>query len=213
MGGGGGKLVRITSMSNRKETIDQLRALCSQSQEVMFERVNLAASLFADAAWVESIGGKEPAMSYVGQFFTDLYGAIELYQLLEVLEEFPTVDEWRAYDFNLQRLWWNGVQGKRLERTRAERKNIDLEHKRAKQREWSQARKERARRTERTRAVPERTSRASLTLDRDHITIALPKDLAETIHDVIQSHPESVTVWNELVKMMEGTRKFFAIRN
>lgn len=180
-------------MTNETQ-LSRLRELAAQSEETIFERVKIAAALMTDFPWVESIGGQHAAIGHLRQFFKDLHGAIELEQLLEVYQEFPTIKQWRDYDCNLQRLWWNGVQGERLKRTREQRAKEEKEEKRKKQSEAYQAKKNR----------PKERAACSVSMDlrADNIIAATPKDLAETIRDTIAAHPQAETVWVELQRLM-----------
>jgi hypothetical protein len=91
-------------MITTADKLKQLEALRDQAGSLAFERVRLASEVIKDKDWiVKNYEGSEmkAAKALELRYFADLCGAINFWELIEILNYFPTLEKWQEYQFNL----------------------------------------------------------------------------------------------------------------
>lgn len=89
------------------EKIVQLHSMLGKAGEMHFERIKLAKEIISDNQWiVTNFNGDEQraAETLEEDYFGDLCGAINFWRLMNIIEVFPDVEEWRKHKFNLTKL-------------------------------------------------------------------------------------------------------------
>jgi hypothetical protein len=91
-------------MITTADKLKQLEVLRDQAGLLAFKRVCLAAEIIKDKDWiVANYEGSEmkAAKALEMRYFADLCGAINFWELIEILNHFPTLEKWQEYQFNL----------------------------------------------------------------------------------------------------------------
>lgn len=86
------------------EKVVQLRNMLGQAGETHYKRIKLAKEIIDDKTWILTHfnGDKFRAGEVLEKdYFGDLCGAINFWRLIKIIEEFPKIEEWRKYKFNL----------------------------------------------------------------------------------------------------------------
>jgi hypothetical protein len=92
------------SATTTNDKVMQLRAMLGQAGEMHFKRIKLAKEIIEDKTWVMThFAGDEFRAAEVLEkdYFGDLCGAINFWRLIKIVEEFPKLEDWRKYKFNL----------------------------------------------------------------------------------------------------------------
>jgi hypothetical protein len=93
-----------TPIPTTAEKVAQLRTMLGQAGELAYKRIKLAKEVIEDKAWlIVHFNGDEFRAAEVLErdYFGDLCGAINFWRLMKIIEEFPKIDDWRKYKFNL----------------------------------------------------------------------------------------------------------------
>ncbi len=86
------------------EKVVQLRNMLGQAGEMHYKRISLAKQIIEDKIWIQThFAGDEFRAGEVLEkdYFGDLCGAINFWRLIKIVEEFPKIEDWRKYKFNL----------------------------------------------------------------------------------------------------------------
>ncbi len=90
--------------STTSDKVSQLRVMMGQAGEMHYKRIKLAKEIIEDKFWVmQNFSGDDFRAAEVleKEYFGDLCGAINFWRLMRIIEEFPKLDDWRKYKFNL----------------------------------------------------------------------------------------------------------------
>lgn len=94
-------------MSKTNQLLAKLQTMAGRAGEAIFERAGMAYEVLSDNHWIETEHGGDPekAMKAVEEIcFPELGKAFPLSRLLAIRKAFPTLEEWRQWRCNLQRL-------------------------------------------------------------------------------------------------------------
>lgn len=91
-------------MITTNEKILQLRQWIGEAGEMHYKRIKLAKEVISDKHWIAiSFNGDDlkAGDALEKEYFGDLCGAISFWRLLKIIDEYPTIEEWRKFKFNL----------------------------------------------------------------------------------------------------------------
>ena len=121
-------------MATAATLLAELTRLAKSAGENLFRRIQIAATLSDDVAWIASVGGESPARNYLASFFKDVNDSWSLSVLLALVREFPNIEQWREEKFDLFAMYCLSMRSATQAKIR-QREQDRKEHLRMKERE------------------------------------------------------------------------------
>lgn len=92
-------------MTTPSQKLARLRDLMESAKANYFERITLAHELMLDKAWIDSEHRGDvdkAAQALEDLYFHDLCGLLSLWNLITIVQKFPTPESWKKYKHNLR---------------------------------------------------------------------------------------------------------------
>lgn len=97
----------VMSKQSTAQKLAQLEQLANEMGERLYARTKLAVEIMADRQWVRDLfkGGQGEAGDHLTErYFADLAGLATYWDLAEVYQAFPDIDDWKLRGFNVMQL-------------------------------------------------------------------------------------------------------------